>query len=283
MQSTVRTVYGAYLQTCHYLKVPFTVVNHTTLNEKLNIFSDLVLAQGEVPSTAYFCIGNGGHRAAIGADGVALIEVVQHTPRHAGLYNQLPFVLRRPANDLTQAERAKYRLRRIEYHDSVQYVAYYARVLDLTSSIPQMEHVTIIDGVKETTPFIPTTSDLNPVPPAIPNTGAVVVTGDYLFCSARIPMILNSQDVTEFLNVANIIYGSENYATISEIALCSGIDRIVSGIFNGVTATYTDAIAVQIVNFISAFYSMPFNNEGLSIHTSVGSVEPLLSTVPVIQ
>lgn len=283
MQQVVRSAQGAYLQTCHYLRSPYSVMPHTTLNEKFGIHSTETLEGIETPSVAYFTVGNGGHSVAIGADSIPLVNAVQHIPQHAALYGQLPFVLREPDKDLTAGERARYRLRRIEYHDSKPYVAYYLRVLDLTDSMPQIQHVTIIDGVSEATPFEATSDDLSPTPPVVSNTGVNIVTGDSIFCSSRIPITMSREDVAEFVNAVNIIYGSEDYAIISEIALCSGIDRQVTGDFNGVSSTYTDALAVQVINFISAFYVMAFCNDGFTIYTNVGSLEPLLSTVPTVQ
>jgi hypothetical protein len=276
MKKIIRTVYSASLQTAQYLKRPLTILEHTTLNEKFNIHANIAMAATDVPAVNYIAIGNGGHTATLGVGGIYKPEPIQHLPRHAALYNQLPFILRTLDNDLTATERSRYRLRRIEEHDGVSYVAYYLRVLDLSATIPQSEYRTVVDGVTYSTPFEPNVGDLNPTPPDLSNTGVNVTTGDYVAVTAKVPFKMDEADTLEYRNVCNIIYGDEAYAMVSEIAVCSGIDRGVPGDFNGVTVGYTDAIAVQVMTFISDFYSFYFGNKGIDMEIDVGAVESLL-------
>jgi hypothetical protein len=279
MENIVRTVYGAYLQTTQLLGLPLIIKPNSTLNEKFNIHSSIAVADSDKPAMRYIALGNGGHRMVTGTNGIGRPEVIQHVPRNAALYNHLPFVLRLPTEDLTPIERLKYRLRRLETHDGITYVAYYLKVLDLENVVPQLELRTVSDGVTTSTEFSPTLADLNPTPPAINSGGVLTTTGDYIAATGKVPFIFTATDVVEFLNVANIIYGDEGYAMISEVALCSGVDRVVTGDFNGVTTGYTDAIGVQVCNFISQFIHIPSNNAGIEYTYDVGSVEPLLTLV----
>lgn len=276
MERIVRTVYGAYLQTCQLLNLPVILKPNSTLNEKFNIHTNIAIADSDRPAMLYVGIGNGGHRMVVGSNGIGKPEIIQHTPRHAALYNQLPFILRLPSEDLTPVERAKYRLRRLETHDGITYVAYYLKKLDMTNTVPQLELRTVTDGVTNSTVFSPTIADLNPTPPAINPGGVLTTTGDYIAATGKVPFTMDANEVAEFLNVANIIYGDEGYAMISEIALCSGVDRTVVGDFNGSSSGYTDSIGVQIMNFIGQFVHVPSNNSGIDIEFDVGSVEPLL-------
>lgn len=276
MEIIQRTIYGAQLQTSQLLGLPVNILPHSTLNEKFNINPAVALAPDEIPRLKYITIGNGGHKFVTGADGVGLPSVIQHSPRNAALYNHLPFILRPIASDLTAIERSKYRLRRLETHGGVDYVAYYLKEIDFTTTNNILELRTVVDGITTATEFTPTLSDLSPAVPAISPTGVISPTGDYIASTAKVPFILNTNDITELLNVANIIYGNENYAIISEIGLCSGVDKIVNGNFNGVTTSYTDAIAVQIVSFINSFFAAKFSNDGISVTFDVGSSEPLL-------
>lgn len=276
MERIVRTVYGAYLQTCQLLNLPVILKPNSTLNEKFNIHTNIAIADSDRPAMLYVGIGNGGHRMVVGSNGIGKPEIIQHTPRHAALYNQLPFILRLPSEDLIPTERAKYRLRRLETHDGITYVAYYLKKLDMTNTVPQLELRTVTDGVTNSTVFSPTIADLNPTPPAINPGGVLTTTGDYIAATGKVPFIMDANEVAEFLNVANIIYGDEGYAMISEIALCSGVDRTVVGDFNGSSSGYIDSIGVQIMNFIGQFVHVPSNNSGIDIEFDVGSVEPLL-------
>ena len=105
----------------------------------------------------------------------------------------------------------------------------------------------------------------------------LTTTGDYIAATAKVPFILLENDIDELLNVANVIYGDPNYAIISELGLCSGVDRIVTGDFNGVSTSYTDAIGVQIVDFMSVFYPVAFSNKQVNLTLDVGDVSPLLN------
>jgi hypothetical protein len=277
MESIVRTVYGAELQTTQLLNLPLILKQYSTLNEKFSIHNDVAIADTDQPSVKYVTIGNGGHRMVMGASNISRPEPVQHTARDAALYNHLPFVLRLPNDDLTALERTKYRLRRLETHDGTVYVAYYLKVLDLSATVPQLELRTVADGVTTSTDFSPTIADLNPTPPALNPGGVLITTGDYIAATAKVPFILSTSDIDELLNVCNIIYSDDNYAMISEIGLCSGVDRAVVGDFNGVSTGYTDAIGVQIVSFINAFFAVKFSNNGVNILFDIGNSEPLLN------
>ena len=76
--------------------------------------------------------------------------------------------------------------------------------------------------------------------------------------------------------MANIIYGDENYAIISEIALCSGVDRSVSVQNGSSQLSYTEAIAVQVSDFVSCFHPMSFLNTSFTLGLDIGAVEPLV-------
>ena len=93
---------------------------------------------------------------------------------------------------------------------------------------------------------------------------------------------MNTSDVAEFSNACKVIYGSEDYAIISEIALCAGVDKIVQGSsLSSGTFNYKEAIGVQVVSFINAFFSMQFNNDGLRTILDVGATEPLYNLTGV--
>lgn len=279
MENIVRTVLGASLQTCQLLGKPVQIKPNSTLNQKHGIQESTVFADDDKISMMYVAIGNGGHRMVVGTGNISRPEPLQHSPRDCALYNQLPFVLRLPNQDLSVSQRAKYRLRKHVTHDGQTYVAYFLKVLDLSETEPQLELRTVADGVTTSTPYTPTLSDLNPTPPAITTGQVLTTTGDYIAATAKVPFIMTPDDIQELLNVCNIIYGDDNYAMISEIALCAGADRAVTGDFNGTSAGYTEAIGVQVMSFINSFFSAKFSNSGVAVNLDVGSVENLLALV----
>lgn len=278
MENIVRTVYGSLLQSALLLGVPLPVLANTTLNTKHGVQPSTVPIPTDRFVMKYLGIGNGGHRLVAGTNGISVPKPIQHRSTDASLYNQLPFVLRALNNDLSSVDRSKYALRAIKTINSVSYIAYYLKRLDFSAVIPSMELKTVTNGATATTVFTPTTSNLNPAPPALDTNGVVVTTGDYVAATSKIPFILTEAEVAEILNVANIISGDEGYAIISEIALVSGVDKVVT-----VTPTvgspfnFNEVIAAQIVTFITSFFALPFNNGGVDVILDVGATEPLLT------
>lgn len=277
MESIVRTVYSSYAQTCQLLGSPFTVAQNTTLNEKFNIEAGVVPPTTVIPTLKYFAIGNGGHRMTVGANGLTKPEPVQHRAIDAALFNHVPFILREITNDISATERAKYGLRRKEIFNGVTYIAYYLKRLPLSNVVPDMEYITVNDGVQTVNVFSPNSSNLNPTPPDLSNTGVNLVSGDYVAASAKMNIDLSSSDVAELLNVANVMYGDSSYAIISEIALCTGVDKTVqSPGANNSMINFNEAIAVQVASFINTFYALEFTNSGAEIALDIGICEPLL-------
>lgn len=279
MQEFVRSIAGAALQTAQLLGKPVVIKNNTTLNQKFDIQASTAIADDDIVTMKYATIGNGGVRVVTGTGGVAKLKAVQHSPRDAGLYSHLPFVLRLPNDDLDPAQRSKYRLRKLETHGGRIYVAYYLKVLDLTTTNPQLELRTVANGVTTSTPYTPTLADLSPTPPAVDDT-VLTTTGNYIAATAKVPFTLSTWEIEEFLNVCNVIYDSDDYAMISEIGICSGVDRAVTGDFNGTSAGYTEAIGVQICTFINTSIPVKFINTSYTMTLDTGSLEPLLELTP---
>ena len=276
MDNNVRSIYGAYLQTCALLGFNVDIKPNSTLNQKFDLFPNEIFNSGETPTVKYLTIGNGGHTASMGVDGLPLINPVPHSPRHAALYNHLPFIIREVGEDLTPGERLLYRLRVPRTIDGVNYICYYAKVLDLSLVEPKIELRNNTDGIITATDFTPSLADLNPVKPVIPVNGNITSTGNYLASTAKIEFVMNEAEITELLNACNIIYGSDNYAFISEIGLCSGVDRTLMGNFGGPPSAYTEAVGVQIMNFISTAIPAYALSTSITQTIDVGSTSPLL-------
>lgn len=276
MKSIQTTIFSSYLQTCEHLDVPFEILEHSTLNEKLGIQANAVLQQSERPGLRLLVIGNGGHRAVTGINGFPLTEVIDHQADHAALYNQTPFVLRTPDNDLTPAERTRYALRKDVTIDGRNYIAYYALRLNTDGVQVKVARTVVEDGISTTTDYETTTANLNPVPPTLPNSGTVSTSGEYLSTSAVLAVPFLERDATELLNVAKILYNDERYAVISEFGFCTSVDRNVQvETVNGLT-NFKEAIGVQIATFVAAHYEIIFNTKGFDFRIETGAVEPLL-------
>lgn len=276
MEKSTRSALGALLQTSQKFGKPLEIVKNSTLNQKFGIFEDMIPEPDDNISVQYVAIGNGGHRTEVGKDNLTLFNSIPHQPRHTSLYKQMPFIIRPVELDLTAAERLNYRLRKEIVVSGQRYAAYYLKKLNLITTIPTLEYRTIVDGVVTSTPWEPSLDDLNPSPPLL-NPNQVLSTGDdYIAASSRVPLVFNAEETAELINVATILYGNPGYAIVSEIALCSGVDKLVSGNFNGVSMNYTEAIAVQVNDFLATLFVAPFQTNGVTIDLDAGSVEPLL-------
>ena len=277
MENITRTIYGAKLQSSLLLNKPVIIDTNSTLNEKFSIQANVALGTNDKPAMNYVAVGNGGHRFVTGSNGRGRPVPIQHNPTDAALYNQLPFVLRTLDNDLDSIQKQKYGLRRVETYNAVQYVAYYLKRLDLSTTVPEIKYSAVVNGSTTTTPFTPTTSNLNPTPPDVNVNGVNITTGDYVSTSSRVPFVLTTDDITELMNVANIIEGDSNFAIISEIATCSGLDKVVQVTSPGQgTFNFNEVIAVQVASFISTNFYLPSTNAGLSLLLDVGATEPMM-------
>jgi hypothetical protein len=278
MENITRTIYGSYLQTCMLLGLPFSMMESSTLNEKFGIQSGVAPTAGQYPKLKYYCIGNGGHELSIGAGGRTKTDPVQHKARDAALFSHLPFVLRELTDDLGPSQRAKYALRRVETHGGKQYAAYYARRIDYTGVNAEMQVVSVDAGVTTVTPFVATTSDLNPTPPDLSPEGVNLLTGEYTAASAVNTLPFDADDMIELLNVATVLYDDEGYAIISEVGLVSGEDKMVTSPAAGSgTINFNEAICAQVNSHINVLFAAPYNGNGIEIKLDVGATEPLFN------
>lgn len=277
MELIVRTVYGAKIQTSQLLGVPNELEEYTTLNEKFNIAPSYELNVNDEQKMRYVVIGNGGHMMEVsGNNSLPVPKPLQHSPTDAALYSHLPFILRPVANDIDATTRASYGLRKNITIDNDEYVAYYARRMDMTGVQAQMLLKNIENNVETTNPFIPNAGNLTPTPPDTVIGEVVPTTGDFVLASAPISFILDQFDMDEIKNAANIIYGSEDYAIISELGLVAGVDKVIGATdYLGASFNYTEIIGAQVCTHISTFHAIRFTNGGINSNFDVGATEPL--------
>lgn len=275
MRTITRTVYGARLQSLQYFGLPYAPVANTTLNEKLNIFPDQHPSNSEMPCNRYFCVGNRGHRNVTAADGAQYMDPLQHQPSDASLFGLMPLILRRVSDDLDIPTRAKYGLRRIEEHGGLNYVAYYGRRMDFLGVSSQMLFNHVEDGVKTTSPFVPNSGNLNPIPPVIPPSGSVSTSGDFLSVSTKVSLSFNEFEIAEYIEAAKIIYGTESLAIVSEIGIVAGVDKILTD--GGLT--YNEIVDAQITAFIDGYHQLNYTMSNLTIEADVGATQPLLEVI----
>lgn len=265
--NTVRTIYGNAVQTASLLGIPYSPLVNSTLNERFSIESTAVLQQGQVPLLKYMCIGNGGTSTIIGSDGTVLDVVLPHDSTDAACFKHLPFVLRETTNPLTTNEEAKYGLKKQVTYNGITYFAYYLKRVDLTNVAINLQKRNINNGVVTSVPFVPNTSNLNPTPVNINNNGTNVISSDYAVATALLSIEFTQQDCNEIVNAATIIYGREEYGFISEIGLCTGVDKVLP---NG----FKEVICAQVATFIGTKQYLFYNRNSFTQELDIGVNEP---------
>lgn len=300
LQQVTRTVYGAHLQTARTLRRPLDIREHTTLNEAINDeikvpFQPDILTKGmqecepydpvndsDGIQIGYIAIGNGGHTTAISSqNSVSYMGLNVHQSTDAAPFRMLPFVCRPEDHDIPDEERANYRLRKTLTIDGETYVAYYLRVLDFSNSEIEMNIARTINGETLETVFVPTVNNLRatPVAPGVENDGTKT------YVTAKAVFDFTEKDVAYFIEACENLFGSSNEAIISEIALCSGVDKpIVRSYPSDGMQTSTssiasrnlkEAVAVQVCCFANTYYQANFGMRGFTVPFDIGASEPL--------
>ncbi len=279
MKNTTRTLYGAALLTAQTLGVPHVIVPKTTLNERLGFAEGILPQADEYPAVRCYGIGHGGHDYIKDAAGDSYNQVVDHLPTDASLYKPLPFVLRPVENDLNATQRQMYRGRRQETHFGRNYYAYYLKPLVTGNDPIEMTITNIVDGQEITKPFIPDSSNLYPIPPALPPTGSTPSNTGYGSVIRPLTIEFNEFDVKEFLEVCNVLFeGNLKKAIISEIALVQSVDTILTGkTSGGASIQYKEAIGAQVNAFFSTNHDISANNQGFIKELDLGDNEPMLT------
>ncbi len=296
-----RTVYGAQVQTAKSLGLKHPIKEYTTVNEAIN---DSVLCPN-LPATptrgmeyaeAYnyetdtaalkmqmVCIGNGGHQMTVkGTNSVPTNVAKERYATDAVLKNMIPFVVVPVESDLTAEKRKRYRLRRTHLINNVLYAAYYGRIIDTTVIAPESVIATTVNGITTYSEFEPSIS--NQRPSDVPTVGSL--TGIYISVSAPYSLAFSAEDTQNLLDACTILYGDSDLAMISEIAVCSCVDKPIvqrypnNGTQNPATVTGSsikEAVGAQI-NLMVSMKPLDIEtlNAGTSISLELGVTEPLL-------
>lgn len=278
--NVTRTYNAAYVQSALYLDVPFRLIPNTTLNERYAIQSGVLPNGGKKPTLNVMTIGNKGHYTQVSTmDGSDEYGIRPFNSDFVNNYNSIPFALRPIENDFNSTQRQKYCLRRVETHFGKQYFAYYGRIIDTSTAVPELYEVTNVDGNLTVVPFIPTTDGLNPVPPVISNSGTVVGSNKVITSIAIISVRLDASDIQEIVEAHRIRTNSQRTPVISEIGLCSSVIQEVqgqsgrAGIF-----VYNEALVCQLNVHIGCNHPVGTSTRGFTLNFNVGGAEPLLGS-----
>lgn len=213
---TVLTVLGAIQQMAAFSGVPAEINKDTTLNRKYNHYPE------ETPlgslSVKYFGIGIGGCR---NIDDTNISEPIHPSMKDMDLYTPIPFRCVPVDEDLTAIEREVYRMRvRQEIHGSEYFCYYLKKVIPVDSSI-QLTQINPDTHTEE--PYILSTGNLTPTPPAPETSGLVSGTAPEINVATTLSLPITGHEVVEA--VSALYNGDLRRARISEVGLYTGEDR----------------------------------------------------------
>lgn len=272
-----RTAIGIMVQAAKLLGRPYTYLKYTTLNEKYNILPEAHFDLTEAPDIKYWAIGRGGHRVHVDDTNTPVFDPVSHETTNTGPFQGVPFVLRQLNDDLLPDDRKNYALRRKETHNGIEYWAYYLKRLPELPVAPDIIHDNTRDGVTVSRMFKYTNDDLHPTPSDLPNDGVVISSADIIRISSKVTLDFNEWDVTEFYKVNKILYGNSARSMLSEILICSGVDKEIMVESGGSQVRFKEAVGVQVITFISAPTIISSANRGFYHEFELGEGEPLLT------
>lgn len=270
-----RTLVGTYIQNVKFCGLPYEMHEHTTLNEVFGVQAGVAPEKTEYPMLRYLVIGNQGHKVVTGPDDSPTFADRGWFCTHTRLYGHLPFIMREVSNDLTPAEREKYCLRIVKAYNGINYAMYYGRRIDLGNARVVYKTMTQKDGQEDTNSFAYTAANADPKPPRYDTNGTIIGTKQSVFTSATVTVTLSAEEVSEIINGYRIIYDTTLAPILSEMGLCSGVDRTIP--LTGTNTFYTEVIACQINCFIGAGNSLRHDNDGLRFEFDLGSSEPMLA------
>lgn len=277
MQDIVRTPIGNYMQTCLYIGARPKPIAYTTLNELFGVNANAAINNNDVPAMRYVHIGVGGHENYVNESNISVSRLLTHRPTDTGLFKPLPFAVRPIDNDLTDAERRNYCCIEERTINNRRHRLYWVRRIDNSTTEVEMSRINKVNGVDQPpVEYVPQESSMRPTPVISSGTGTNEVSGDKIVVSAALSLTFSSLQVQELLNAATIMYGDESAAVISEVALCTGIDRVMNiQTANGGTVQQNEAVHLQINCFTRTKLEMQFASRNAGIDIDVGSAEPV--------
>lgn len=266
----------------NYLGLDVPYPERSTINEHMKHIYDVMPSGDEKNTLRYIAIGDRGHGVEVDSSGIPDPKPIRHLSTHAAPYGMRPFVLRRLDNDLSDVQRENYAFRiRVEIAGR-QYWAYYLKRIDMRGVVINDE-LTVKDGDEVTTvTFRYTEAELNPTPPRLKEydyeTSDKIEEPDgrYVKTSANVVIRFTAFDIAEYQNVARILRGDPGNATISELILCSGVDKPHTGeSTTGSPFTYNDAYGVQAAYFLSLYTNLAITDERSTFTFNIGQSVPV--------
>ncbi len=278
--SNTRTGFGSVCQLANWLgcPTPAEYVGPATLNTKYQIQQNLGLGSNESARLLGISFGVGGLNYST-TNGRMRQVTTPHTPKDGAPFEMLPACIRSMDNDLSPAERARYGLRHVRSHNGVPYFFYYVHRHSFRDAVIKMHERSTVNGVTESENFVPAEDAgvLAPVPTVVATENVNPLAGVSLVSTARLEIRLDAFAVGELLNAAQLLFGSEDDAYVTEIQLIQAVERQVDGATAqaGVNISYTELIAAQVGHHITSRVFLPDYRDGYATAYELGGSDPM--------
>lgn len=298
-RAITRLAMGSYFQLAKAIGSPIIPPANSTLQEIVNN-SDCVPFQPSIPTASmeypddynyqtdsinskmqYFAIGSGGHFNVTNAtNGRPKMGTKPHIGRQTGLFDIMPFVVKPVEDDLSPDDREKYRCRKIVEINGRYYAAYFLRRIDLAAYPITQTIVKKENGVETTVPYKPTLNDM--VMKDFPISGEN--DGTYIRTLIQVDLTFDATEAQYLREVANLWYGNPDDAIISEIAICSGVDKVITKRYppagsaqtaQAISSSLKEAVAVQLDISESLYQDLTFSNGAITEKIWIGTEDPL--------
>lgn len=263
-----RTIFGIQLNLAQLTNKEYKIHANSTLNQHLDINQDINHPEGKYPYLGYYCIGVGG----IGSIGENTTDYPfsQHSATDANLFKLMPFILRTENNDIEDAYKKKYRLRKIIEVNSIRYIAYYLRSVDMDTEVNYSDEIMQVNNYNGTSVLdvISTDSDFLSPQPINKKNNLITDTSSFVVSNVKFIINLDSVEIEEINNVMNILAYNKK---ITEIGLCTGYDLNINGSI--------EAVSTQIAFHVGMTIELAAAMNEKSIHRiiEVGGQCPMLT------
>lgn len=225
------------LELCQMLPVTFEPDMNTTLNYKYGVFPGVKPV--EPTKIRYFGYGIRG-RYIVNDD--ALTAAYKPLADEMNLYQQIPFRLVPADEDISAAEKTKYRMRVKTTIGGVSYIAYYLKMIDIEDKV---RYTRIDPKTNEEIPYELDPSKLNPIPVKLNDSGTTDATIQEIKASVKGKVTITGKEVVEAINV--LFKGDLRYAVVSEFGFYTGEEKLVDDVTStGVNFSYTESIYTQL-------------------------------------
>lgn len=210
------TLLGSHLGLSNLLPVPYDELSECTLNTHLSVATSESIGSA-LPKLRYFGVGIAG---GYNADDTILFSCYNPSRQNMNLYSLIPIRCVPVDEDLSDSERALYRLRVRKTFNGTQYFLYYLKCLTFAEGISFKRIST--DYTTSVISLDPT--NLSPTP-VKSSTNATAATAESVIASCDAQMALSSDEILEYINVA--YNGDTRYARISEVGFFAGVDKAI--------------------------------------------------------